>query len=75
MNNRNPLIAARVYRGLTQHELAEEIGKSQSWLSLVESGLLDPDRSIAKEIGAALRVDYKSIFSEFSLSAGPLVLP
>ena len=70
-----PLTAARSFRGLSQANLAERIGRCQSWISLVEAGTLKLDRSMAIRIGDALKVDYTAVFPEFSGSPErPLVL-
>ena len=61
---RRSLTAARVYRGLTQDQLALKVGKSQPWVSLVESGRLIPDRSMAMLIGTLLEVDYATVFTD-----------
>lgn len=50
MNEFNPemLILAREYRGLTQTELAEQIGVKQGTISKIEAGLQSPDAFTAQ---------------------------
>ena len=46
----------RFLRGVNQHELAAEIGRSQAWLSLVERGLHRPSKGDLDRLGDALGV-------------------
>ena len=50
----NTLKITRVIHGLKQEDLAQQIGRSQSWLSRVESGKLLPQRAEAEKIAEAL---------------------
>lgn len=52
------IAAARRRRGWHQHRLAEEIGRSESWVSQVERGVLTLDSvQTAEKIATALRLD------------------
>lgn len=46
----------RTQRNLTQEQLANRIGISKSYLSLIERGRRDPNFSTIKEIASALEV-------------------
>jgi transcriptional regulator with XRE-family HTH domain len=51
---RNDLLEARKSKGLTQQELAEQIGKSQADISKYERGSMAIDVSVAPRLAAAL---------------------
>lgn len=52
------IAAARRRRGWHQHRLAEEIGRSESWVSQIERGVLTLDSvQTAEKIATALRLD------------------
>ena len=53
------LRGARVKEGLSQTELADKLGISQSNLSKMELGKRPIGKTMAKRIAAALRVDYR----------------
>lgn len=49
---------ARAWRGMTQQQLADRLGKSKSWVDKVERGARDLDRlSVLREIARVLQVD------------------
>jgi len=48
--------AVRVFRGLTQCELARTIGRSQPWLSQVESGKRLPQPEEARKLAEILKI-------------------
>ncbi len=58
----NTLKAFRILYGLKQEELARIVGRSQSWVSLVEGGRLLPQRNEAEKIARALKVDPADFF-------------
>lgn len=64
MQNRKnlQLRAARVLGGLTQAQLGEKVGRSQTWLCQVERGLLEPNDIDVALICRVLRVSPESIF-------------
>ena len=55
MSNQLPILISkwREREGVTQHEAAERIGISQSFLSRIESGVRFPERSTAQRLIAA----------------------
>ncbi|WP_233490125.1 helix-turn-helix domain-containing protein [Thiocapsa marina] len=55
------LAALRMREGLSQKELAQRIGTSQSRLSRIEAGLDDPLLSTARKLADALSVDLNTI--------------
>ncbi len=58
----NTLKAFRILYGLKQEELARIVGRSQSWVSLVEGGRLLPQRNEAEKIAKVLKVDLGAFF-------------
>jgi transcriptional regulator with XRE-family HTH domain len=56
MNLGKSIKMCRTSRGLSQHELARKIGKSVSYVSLIEQGKRDPAMSTVGEIAGALGV-------------------
>lgn len=55
------LAAIRMREGLSQKELAQRIGTSQSRLSRIEAGLDDPLLSTVRKLADALAVDVNTI--------------
>jgi DNA-binding XRE family transcriptional regulator len=53
----NPLKVWRTYRGLTQMQLAEKTGLSQSQIAMIESGEREGTVKVLKRIAKALKVD------------------
>jgi DNA-binding XRE family transcriptional regulator len=53
----NPIKVWRTYRGLTQHELAEKVGLSQSYLAMMEMGEREGTIKALRQIAKALKVD------------------
>ena len=58
----NILKGLRVLHGLRQKDLAYKVGRSRSWMSLVESGKLEPQREEAERIAKVLRIDSERLF-------------
>ncbi len=58
----NILKALRVLHGLRQKDLAYKVGRSRPWVSLVESGKLEPQREEAERIAKVLRIDSERLF-------------
>ncbi len=56
MNLGKSIKLCRTSRGLSQDELAKKIGKSISYISLIEQGKRDPAISTVEEIARALGV-------------------
>ena len=56
MNLGRSIKLCRTSRGLSQDELARKIGKSISYISLIEQGKRDPAMSTIEEIARALGV-------------------
>ncbi len=56
------LKAARVLRGLRQSDLAEKLGRSQSWVCELERGLIEPSDLDVALICRVLKVNPDSIF-------------
>lgn len=52
----------RVTKGLTQGQLAEQIGVSRSHITRIEKGDIKPSVSVAKRLGQALGVDWKCFY-------------
>jgi DNA-binding XRE family transcriptional regulator len=53
----NPLKVWRTYRGLTQIQLAEKTGLSQSQIAMIESGEREGTVKVLRRIAKALNVD------------------
>jgi len=56
------LKSARAMKGLTQSDLAERIGRSQSWLSQIEQGMLQPSEVDQALICRALGASPDAVF-------------
>jgi len=56
----------RKQRGITQKELAEQIGCSEKAVSKWETGISIPDIEMLFSLAKALRTDLESMFSDFS---------
>ena len=65
------LKAARVLRGLRQSDLAEKLGRSQSWLCEVERGLIEPSDLDVALICRVLKIRPDSIFNNDSDQEAP----
>lgn len=52
----------RVTKGLTQGQLAEQIGVSRSHITRIEKGDIKPSVPVAKRLGQALGVDWRCFF-------------
>lgn len=50
----NRLKAARVLKGLTQLQLAEQVGTREIEISRIETGRVTPDAAMKEKIAAAL---------------------
>lgn len=66
-DNRNKIIglnikAERIRKGITQFELAEKIGISESSMSLVERGLQTPSVFVVYDISKSLDIDINELF-------------
>jgi len=61
----NILKAVRVLHGLRQKDLAYKVGRSRSWLSLVENGKLEPQREEAEKIAKVLRIASEKLFDTY----------
>ena len=61
----NILKGLRVLHGLRQKDLARKVGRSRPWVSLVESGKLDPQREEAEKIAEVLRIDSEKLFDTY----------
>ncbi len=61
----NILKGLRVLHGLRQKDLAYKVGRSRPWVSLVESGKLDPQREEAEKIAKVLRIDSEKLFGTY----------
>ena len=59
---RNKLIELREQKGLTQEEVAEIVGISRSFYSLIESGLRNPTYGLAKKIAHFFNEDIENLF-------------
>lgn len=57
------ILTARLAAGVTQRGLAERIGRSQQWVSAVESGHLAPRDGERLSIAAALDADVNELFA------------
>lgn len=53
----NPIKVWRIYRGLNQHNLAEQAGLSQSYLAMMEKGEREGTVKALKQFAKVLRVD------------------
>ncbi|EIW20088.1 MULTISPECIES: helix-turn-helix transcriptional regulator [Pelosinus] len=59
---RKELAIARENIGLTQARMAELLGISRSYYSLIENGMRNPDYGLAKRIAKILKVSPNNIF-------------
>ncbi len=57
--------AVRVLEGFNQETLGKQVGKSQSWVSRVESGKLLPEREEVERIAEVLRIDSEKLFDTY----------
>lgn len=68
-NQRNKILALnikaeRVRKNLTQFQLAELIGISESTISLIERGLQTPSAFIVFDIAHVLKIDINDLFKD-----------
>jgi transcriptional regulator with XRE-family HTH domain len=56
--------AVRELRGLKQKDLALQIGRSQSWISLLENGKIQANEFDVERIASALGVDRSALRRE-----------
>lgn len=60
------LRASRLAQGLTQRQLAERIGRDQSWISLIEGSQRRVDVVEFIEIAKALGIDAAKLLAEIA---------
>lgn len=65
------LASLRLERGLSQQQLAQNVGTSQSRLSRIESGLDDPRLSTVRKLAEALGVGIETLAHAISAARGP----
>lgn len=58
----NALIAARVYRNMTQKELSQKSGIDQANISKIETGMYNPSLKILKRLADAMDMKLKIEF-------------
>ena len=68
------LIAARLATGLTQAELAEQIGTKQPAIARLESGAMPPSLDMLKRLAKALNVRFE-ITPQETIEAHPVLSP
>ena len=56
------LKTVRILKGFHQATLAKRVGRTQSWLSLVENEKLEPQREEAEKLAEVLGVDVETLF-------------
>lgn len=56
-SEKTPLALLRISQGKSQEELGNLVGKSRSWISLLERGLLSPDEKMQRLIADTLKVN------------------
>ena len=56
--------AERIRKGLTQFELAEKIGISESSMSLIERAIQTPSVFVVFDISKVLKLDIKELFKD-----------
>ena len=61
LDGKNPIRVWREHRGLTQQQLAEEVGISKPYLSQLESGKRNGTTEMLKKIGQALHVGLEEL--------------
>ena len=60
----SPLRMARVLEGLSQADLGQIVGRSQSWASRVEAGLITASITQRQKIAQALGISADVLFGE-----------
>jgi transcriptional regulator with XRE-family HTH domain len=66
------IVVHREALGLTQAELAERVGRSDSWLQQLETGRRHLDRlSVRRKLAEALEVPYNELYGRDSLGVEP----
>ena len=73
MNQRNLILASnikaeRARKGLTQFQLAELIGVSESTISLIERGLQTPSVFIVYDMATVLGIDLNDLLKNLKLT-------
>ena len=54
----------RVIKGLTQGQLAEQVGVSRTHITRIEKGDIKPSVPVAKRLGEVLDVDWRCFYDE-----------
>lgn len=62
MISKGTIVSGRKGCGLTQQEMATELGISRSHYANIESGKRNPSPKLAQKIGAILNLDWKIFF-------------
>lgn len=62
--NKSLIKLARLHVNKTQKDLAQEIGTSKIYISMLENGKRSPSVPMAKLIAKALKIDWQDIFKE-----------
>lgn len=62
--NREALVVARNVKGLSQEDLANLVGCTQQYISLIESGARNPSPQMAKRIADAVGRPIGSLFPD-----------
>ncbi|MDR1661220.1 MAG: helix-turn-helix transcriptional regulator [Azoarcus sp.] len=61
-NDSESLSTLRLRAGLSQRQLADRAGTSQSYIARIEAGTLDPGTDTVSRLAAAMNVDEKAAF-------------
>lgn len=63
-NQRQPLVAARKERGLSQEDIARMVGITRQFYGMVEAGLKKPSIDVALRIAGALERPVEELFAD-----------